>query len=151
LVNVVMQGFLLKHILKRISPQRLAMIGLATSVVAYCAYGLAPKSWMVFVIIVLNMPSAATGSALQSIVSGAADASIQGRTLGAVSSLNSMMAVLAPLAGAGLLALVSDAPAGDVRLGLPFFVGSVIQLIALALAIWHFSQRRPSAPNSQSP
>lgn len=125
------------------SPQRLAVIGLATSVVAFSAFGLVPQSWMVFLIIVLNMPSAATSSTLQSIVSGAAHASIQGRTLGAVSSLNSMVAVLAPLAGAGLLTLVSDAPAGDLRLGLPFFVGSLIQLIALVLASWHFSHRRP--------
>ena len=72
-------------------------------------------------------------------------ASIQGRTLGAVSSLNSMVAVLAPLAGAGLLALVSDAPPGDLRLGLPLFAGSLIQITALVLAIWHFSQRRPAA------
>jgi len=143
-VNVLMQGFLLKHVLKRISPQRLAVIGLATSAVAFCAFGLAPQSWMVFVIIVLNMPSAATSTTLQSIVSGAAPASIQGRTLGAVSSLNSMVAVLAPLAGAGLLALVSDAPAGDLRLGLPLFAGSLIQITALVLAIWHFSQRRPA-------
>ena len=144
-VNVLMQGVLLKHVLKRISPQKLAVIGLATSAVAFCAFGLAPQSWMVFVIIVLNMPSAATSSTLQSIVSGAAPASIQGRTLGAVSSLNSMVAVLAPLAGAGLLALVSDAPAGDLRLGLPLFAGSLIQITALVLAIWHFSQRRPAA------
>ena len=142
-VNVLMQGVLLKHVLKRISPQRLAVIGLATSTVAFCAFGLVPQSWMVFVIIVLNMPSAATSSTLQSIVSGAAHASIQGRTLGAVSSLNSMVAVLAPLAGAGLLTLVSDAPAGDLRLGLPFFVGSLIQITALVLAIRHFTRRRP--------
>ena len=141
-VNVVMQGVLLKHILKRISPQRLAVIGLFTAAVAYASYGLAPQSWMVFLIIVLNMPSAATGSTLQSIVSSAADAHIQGRTLGAVSSLNSMMAVMAPLAGAGLLTLVSDAPAGSIRLGLPFFVASLIQVIALVLAIRHFHSQR---------
>jgi hypothetical protein len=44
-----------------------------------------------------------------------------------------------------LLALVSDAPAGDLRLGLPLFAGSLIQITALVLAIWHFSQRRPAA------
>jgi len=97
---------------------------------------------MLFLIIVLNMPSAATGSTLQSIVSGAAGEKIQGRTLGAVSSLNSLMAVLAPVAGAGMLALVSHAPPGDMRLGLPFFVGGLIQLLALGLAVWHFQRQR---------
>jgi len=142
LVNVLMQGALLKHVLKRVSPQRLAVIGLCSSALAYVAYGLAPQGWMLFVIIFLNMPAAATGAALQSIVSGAAHANVQGRTLGAVASLNSMMAVLAPVIGAGLLAVVSGAPRGDIRLGLPFFVGAFIQVIAIVLAIWHFKRQR---------
>lgn len=141
-VSVLMQGVLLKHILKRISTQRLAVIGMCSASLAYVAYGLATESWMLFVIIVLNMFAAATGSNLQSIVSGAADENIQGRTLGAVSSVNSLMAILAPVAGAGMLALVSDAPRGDIRLGLPFFVGGLIQLLALGLAVWHFQRQR---------
>jgi DHA1 family tetracycline resistance protein-like MFS transporter len=150
-VNVLMQGVFLKHVLKRISPQLLAVIGLLSASIAYFAFGLATQGWMLYLIIVLNMPSAATNSTLQSIVSSAATAGIQGRTMGAVSSLNSMMAVVAPVAGAGLLALVSDAPRGDVRLGLPFFVGSLIQLFAMVLAVWHFRrQRRRSAARSST-
>jgi DHA1 family tetracycline resistance protein-like MFS transporter len=149
-VSVVMQGVLLKHILRRISPQRLAVIGLCSASIAYFAYGLATEPWMLFLIIVLNMPSAATGSTLQSIVSGAAGEKIQGRTLGAVSSVNSLMAVLAPVAGAGLLALVSHAPPGDVRLGLPFFVGGLIQLAALGLAVRHFQRQRVLATGISS-
>ena len=141
-VNVLMQGVLLKHILRRISTQRLAVIGMCSASLAYVAYGLATDAWMLFVIIFLNMFSAANGANLQSIVSGAAGETIQGRTLGAVSSVNSMMAVLAPVAGAGMLALVSDAPRGDMRLGLPFFVGGLIQLLALGLAVWHFQRQR---------
>ncbi len=149
-VSVLMQGVLLKHILKRISPEQLAVIGLCSATLAYLAYGLATEAWMLFLIIVLNMPSAATGSTLQSIVSSAADEKIQGRTLGAVSSLNSMMAVLAPVAGAGMLTLVSDAPHGDMRLGLPFFVGCLIQFIALGLAVWHFQRQRALATGTSS-
>ena len=141
-VNVLMQGVLLKHVLKRVTPKRLALAGMLTGALAYAAYGLASQSWMLFVIIFLNMPAAATSSLLQSMVSSAAPAAIQGRTLGAVSSLNSMMAVLAPVAGAGLLGLVSDAPLGDIRLGLPFFVGAAVQLLALVLALWHFKRQR---------
>jgi DHA1 family tetracycline resistance protein-like MFS transporter len=142
LVNVMMQGVFLKHILKRISPQRLAVIGLFTAAVSYAAYGLASQPWMIFLVILFNMPSAATNSSLQSMVSSAAPADVQGSTLGAISSVNSMMAVIAPLIGAGLLAFVSDAPRGDVRLGLPFFVGALIQLLAVALALRHFYRQR---------
>ena len=141
-VNVLMQGVLLKHVLKRVTPKRLALAGMLTGAMAYAAYGLASESWMLFVIIFLNMPAAATGSLLQSMVSSAAPAKIQGRTLGAVSSLNSLMAVLAPVVGAGLLGFVSDAPLGDIRLGLPFFVGAAVQCLALVLALWHFKRQR---------
>ena len=41
--------------------------------------------------------------------------------LGAVGSLNSLMAVLAPVIGAPLLALVSHLPQGDWRIGAPFY------------------------------
>jgi len=142
MVNVLMQGFLLKHILKRISPRRLAVIGMCSAGLAYMGYGLATEAWMLLVIIVLNIFSAATNSSLQSMVSSAADEKTQGRTLGAVSSVNSMMSVLAPAAGTGLLALVSSAPRGDIRLGLPFFVSSLIQFTALGLAVWHFQRQR---------
>ena len=141
-VNVLMQGVLLKHVLKRVTPKRLALAGMLTGALAYAAYGLASESWMLFVIIFLNMPAAATGSLLQSMVSSAAPAKIQGRTLGAVSSLNSLMAVLAPVVGAGLLGFVSAAPLGDIRLGLPFFVGAAVQFLALVLALWHFKRQR---------
>ena len=142
LVSVLMQGVFLKHILKRMSTQRLAVIGMCSASLAYIGYGLASEAWMLFVIIVLNTFSAANGSNLQSIVSGAADESVQGRTLGAVASVNSLMAVLAPVAGAGMLSFVSDAPRGDIRLGLPFFVGGLIQMLALGLAVWHFQRQR---------
>ena len=141
-VSVLMQGVLLKHMLKRMSSQRLAVIGMCSASLAYVAYGLATEPWMLFVIIVLNIFSAATGANLQSMVSGAADEKIQGRTMGAVSSVNSLMAILAPVAGAGMLALVSDAPRGDIRLGLPFFAGGLIQMLALGLAVWHFQRQR---------
>jgi len=141
-VNVLMQGVLLKHVLKLMSAQRLAVIGLCTGVFAYLGYGLVAEPWMLFVVIVLNMPAAATGSLMQSMVSGAAQANVQGRTLGAVSSLNSLMAVAAPVAGAWLMGLVSNAPRGDIRLGLPFFVGAGIQMLAVVLAIWHFRRQR---------
>jgi DHA1 family tetracycline resistance protein-like MFS transporter len=141
-VSVVMQGVLLKHILRKISAEHLALVGLASAAFAYLAYGLATQSWMLLVIIVLNILSAATGSTLQSIVSSAANEKMQGKTLGAVSSLNSMMAVLAPVAGAGMLSLVSTAPPGSIWLGLPFFAGSLIQFIALTLAVRHFHRQR---------
>jgi MFS transporter, DHA1 family, tetracycline resistance protein len=81
-------------------------------------------------------------AAVNSMISNAADAKSQGATLGAVSSLNSMMAVAAPLIAAPLLALVSHLPKGDWRIGAPFYFCAALQLASLLLAVWHFRKHR---------
>jgi DHA1 family tetracycline resistance protein-like MFS transporter len=62
--------------------------------------------------------------------------------MGAVSSLNGLMAVVAPMLGAPLLALVSHFPQGDWRIGAPFFFCAVLQVASLALAILHLQRHR---------
>jgi len=64
------------------------------------------QGWMMYTVIFLNVLGYTITASLQSIISGAADPQSQGQALGAVNSLNSLMAVLAPLFGAPLLAMV---------------------------------------------
>ena len=141
-VSVLVQGVLLGPLLKRFSPQRLAVVGLVSSTLAYAAYGVATQGWMMYAVIVCNMLSFTVTASIQSIISGAADADTQGRTMGAVSSLNSLMAVIAPVLGAPLLALVSHLPAGDWRIGASFYLCAALQLAALVLAWRHFRGAR---------
>ncbi len=140
--SVVVQGFLLGRLLKRYSPQKLAIWGLVSSTLAYLAYGGATDGWMMYAVVSLNLLGYTVNAAIQSILSGAADASSQGQTLGAVSSLNSLMAVVAPLVGAPLLGIVSHLPVGDWRIGTPFYVCGALQAVALWLAWAHFRRVR---------
>ena len=142
ITSAVVQGFLLGRLLKRFSPQRLAVVGLVSSTLAYVAYGAAIEGWMMYAIIVCNILAFAVPASIQSIISGAADATTQGRTMGAVSGLQSLMAVVAPLLGAPLLGIVSHLPRGDWRIGAPFYFCAFLQLIALALAWMHFNKAR---------
>ncbi len=141
-VSVVVQGFLLGRLLKRYSPQRLALVGLVSSVAAYLCYGLATQGWMMVLIIVLNFLAFAVPASIQGIISRAADASEQGQAMGAVSSMNSLMSVIAPIIGAPLLATVAELPQGDWRIGAPFFLCAALQAAALALAWVHFRGAR---------
>jgi MFS transporter, DHA1 family, tetracycline resistance protein len=142
LVSAVTQGLLLERILKLVSPQRLAVLGMVSSTLAYLLWGAATQGWMMYAIIFLNILGATVTSAIQSIISGAADEKSQGTTLGAIGGLNSLMAVLAPPIGATLLTLVSDLPKGDWRIGAPFYFCAVLQGAALVLAIGHFRRER---------
>jgi DHA1 family tetracycline resistance protein-like MFS transporter len=140
--SAIAQGLLLGRLLKRFSPQRLAVFGMVSSTLAYAAWGAASQGWMMFAIIFLNLLGATVSAAIQSIISGAADARSQGRTLGAVSGLNSLMAVIAPVLGAPLLVMVSHLEKGDWRIGTPLYFCALLQAAALLLAVSHFRRER---------
>ena len=138
------QGVLLKPLLKRFSPRKLAVMGMTSAALAYFGWGLATQAWMLYAIIFLNVLGGVASASMQSIISNAADATRQGQTMGAVSSLNSLMAVIAPVIGLELLRWVSDLPPGHVLIGLPFFTCAALQLAAMLIALRFF--RRQGAP-----
>jgi DHA1 family tetracycline resistance protein-like MFS transporter len=146
LVSAVVQGFLLGRMLKRFSPQKLAIWGLVSSTLAYVGYGAAGEGWMMFVVIVANILGFTVADSIQRISSGAADPTTQGRTMGAVSGLQSLMAVVAPVLSAPLLGIVSHLPRGDWRIGMPFYFCALLQLAALGLAWMHFNKAGVSPP-----
>lgn len=138
--SVIVQGFLLGPLLQTFTPQKLAVLGLVSSTFAYLCWGAATDGWMMFAVIAVNLLGATVAASIQSLISGAADESDQGRTLGAVSSLNSLMAVVAPVIGAALLAMVSHYPKGDWRIGAPFYFCAALQAASLVFAILHFKR-----------
>lgn len=136
-VSAFSQGVLLKPLLARFSPQRLAIVGLLVGCASYLGFGLATQGWMVYAVIALGLLGGMAQAAMQSIVSNAADPTRQGQTLGAVASLSSLMAVLAPVVALELLRWVSQRPPSDWLIGLPFFTCSALQLAA-AIVAWRF-------------
>jgi DHA1 family tetracycline resistance protein-like MFS transporter len=144
LASALMQGLLLGRLLTRFGERRVVMAGIVSGVFAYLLYGLAQHGWMMYAIIAGNLLAFAVAPALNAIVSRAADPREQGLAMGALSSLASLMAVIAPMFGAPLLAEVSHLPAGDWRIGAPFFLSALLQVGALVLATLHF-RRHPVA------
>ena len=142
IISALVQGVLLGQLLKRFSAERIAVLGMLSSMLAYACWGLATASWMMYAVIFANLLGATVSASMQSIISSAADARSQGQALGAVSSLNSLMAVVAPVIGAPLLGAVSHLPAGDWRIGAPFYLCASLQAAALWLAIRHFRRKR---------
>ena len=141
-MSVIVQGFLLGRLLKIFPPQRLAVIGLISSALGYALWGAATQGWMMFAVIAINLFGFTVTATVQSMISSAADSKSQGQTLGAVNSLSSLMAVVAPVLGAPLLGLVSHLPKGDWRIGAPFYFCAALQTVSLGLAFFHFRQQR---------
>lgn len=142
--SVLVQGVLLKRLLARFGAKRLAAIGLFSGTVAYGLWGLATHGWMMYGVIALNLFGFTAAAAMQSLVSNAADSMAQGQTMGSLSALNSLAAVLAPMIGAPLLGVVSHLPPGDWRVGAPFFFCSALMAVATAIALHHFA-KKPAA------
>jgi DHA1 family tetracycline resistance protein-like MFS transporter len=146
LMTFFVQGFLLKHLLKIVSPQRLAAVGLIGSSLTYLGFGLASEGWMMFVVIVVgNLVAGGAQASIQSLISNAAGPREQGQTMGSVASLNSLMAVVAPLVSASLLGVVSHRPLGDIWIGLPFYFCALLQAVGAWTAIQHFRRQRAAS------
>ncbi len=143
--GALVQGVLLGRLLERFSARRLAVLGLTSSTLAYLLFGAATHSWMMFAIIFANLLGSTVAPAFQSIISGAADERSQGKTMGAVSGVNSLMAVLAPLFSAPLLTVVSHLPRGDWRIGAPFYFCALLQGCGLVLTFLYFRSHREAA------
>jgi len=145
--SVIVQGWLLKHLLQRFAEAKLALLGLVSSSLAFLGWAMATQGWMMYAIIALNLLGFAVANVVQSMISKAADAHSQGQTMGAVASLNSLMAVLAPVIGSALLGMGSthtgDA-GGRWLVGLPFYFCSALQL-GSALVAWRFFKQRQAA------
>jgi DHA1 family tetracycline resistance protein-like MFS transporter len=143
--GAIVQGVLLGRLLGRFGARRLAVMGLISSTIAYLMFGLIGAGWMMYAVIFANLLGSTAAPAFQSIISSAADARDQGKTLGAVSGINSLMAVVAPTLGAPLLTMVSHLPKGDWRIGAPFYLCALLQLLGLVFAVQYFRTHRRAA------
>lgn len=139
LMAVLVQGFLLKYLLRHLSARTLAVGGLMASTLTYLAFGAITQGWMMFVVIIAGtLLGGGAAAVIQSLVSNSADARSQGQTMGAVAAVNSLMAVMAPVISASLLGIVAHLPKGDWRMGLPFYFCAALQLIGTGFVAWHF-------------
>ncbi|TAK78265.1 MAG: MFS transporter [Aquabacterium sp.] len=149
---VLVQGFLLRRAQKWMPLEKLVCIGLVSATIAFAGYGLVPLGWMIFVIVAANVFGYMVQPGLQSLIANSVDPSRQGESMGAVSSINSVAAVLGPLLGTPLLAAVSHYPPGDWRLGAPFYLCAAIQGVAAVIGLRHFSRTpHPAAKPSTLP
>lgn len=137
---VLVQGGLMRQVEKFMPLSKVVSIGLVSATLAFAAYGLVPVGWMIFVVVVFNAFGYMVQPGLQSVVSNAVDPTRQGESMGAVSSINSVAAVLGPLLGTPVLAAVSHYPQGDWRLGAPFYLCAAIQAVAAIIGLRYFSR-----------
>jgi DHA1 family tetracycline resistance protein-like MFS transporter len=151
MVAMIVQGLLLGRLIKGLGEHGLILAGLASGVLAYAGYGLAPQGWILYLIIASNFLAFGSVVTIQGIVSKSAGPEEQGRVMGTLSSLQSLMGVMAPIIATSVLGQVTGLPTSDWRVGAPFFVSALLQLLSLLIAWRHFAAERRSPPATVSP
>jgi multidrug resistance protein len=111
IVGALIQGWLLRRLLRRYQEISLLMVGMFLYTIALILfpYGLVPEHY-VFLMVLVSIGSAFIHPVLSSLISQRADASEQGMTLGVSSSLGSLARATGPFLGLASFSLFPPHP-----------------------------------------
>jgi DHA1 family tetracycline resistance protein-like MFS transporter len=124
LLNVAVQLFLTRRVLRRTGERRAAVIGLFASTATFTAFAVVTQGWQVYAFYLFGCVGALAYPALNGLMSRSVDATRQGALQGGIGAMNSVAQMAGPLLATQALA------AGSAR-GFP---GSAFALAALLTA-----------------
>ena len=127
----IVQGGLVQPVIKRFGERRAILGGLVIAVITYLGYGMATAGWMLLAFIVFGSIGGVAGPAIQGLVAGTVAPHDQGKVQGAIQSLMSLTAIVAPLLfTAGLFSYFTSDAAPIELPGAPFLLGAVMYAAA---------------------
>ena len=128
---IVVQAWLIRHMLARYGTQRTAYIGLVLTIASFVGYALVPFGWMMYGIIVFGAAQGFIGPSVQSLMSSRIPADAQGELQGALGSMASLVSILSPPFMTQTFAYFSAANAPIYFPGAPFLAAALFTLLAL--------------------
>ncbi len=132
----IVQGGLARRIIPALGERRAIVLGLLISVFNMTGYALASAGWMIYCILVIGSVGWIATPSLQGLISRAAPPDEQGAVQGALMSLNSVAAIVAPLVGTMVFAFsIQEGGTSGHFPGAVFLVNAVLMLAAMGLAI----------------
>lgn len=145
LMGALVQGGLVRRVVPRLGERRAILIGIAIATAAYVLYGLAFHPAMLLATILLGSLGAIGPPAIQSLVAGTVSPREQGATQGALTSLMSMTAIVAPLIATQLFSACTGDDAVVELPGIPFLAGALFMAISIPLLLRTFRRNPPAA------
>ena len=144
-LSIVVQGGLLGVLSRRIGDKWTAYIGLGFGVVGLLGFAFANASWLAVAFIIPTSLGFLSGPSLVSIMSNEVPADSQGELQGAIASLFSLAAVLAPIVMTQLFSYFSE-PGAPVHFpGAPYLASAILSVLGLVGVVWvlETAARRP--------
>jgi DHA1 family tetracycline resistance protein-like MFS transporter len=129
LAMALAQTFVTGRAIARFGEARAVVIGMVVGSLSFLAYVFATQSWMVFPIIVFSALQGLVYPSMNALLSRLTDASHQGALQGGMSSINSIAAIVGPLATTQALAFGAEhgEPGGG------FLLAALLALCALLI------------------
>ena len=134
--SAIVQAVLTRPAVARLGERGAVLVGTMFGVLGFALYGWAPRGWIFWTAVPLTALWGLGGPAAQAIMSRRVDASEQGRLQGANGSLRGITGMLGP----GLFTLMWVLGRAWHLPGAPFFVSSLLLVVALAVAL-HVTRR----------
>ncbi len=143
----VVQGILIRPILKRIGERNAVMLGLGVDVLAFVMLGFVTNGWIALALTPFTALGSIAGPALQGIMSRTAADNQQGELQGALTSINAVATIIAPLMMTQLFFFFTHEDAPIYLPGAPFLFSAVVVLGAIAIFV---PVRRALPPRDQN-
>lgn len=131
----IVSGGLTGPLVKKFGERRALIFGLVVGATSFLLYGLAPKGWMMYAIIIAGSIGGIGTPALQAIISKLTPATEQGAVQGAIASVQSLAAILGPLMATGLFGYFTSNAAPFKLPGAAFIASAILVAIACLLAV----------------
>jgi DHA1 family tetracycline resistance protein-like MFS transporter len=150
LMTAVVQGGIIRPVVARFGERRTIVAGLSFSLIGYLLYTLPTQGWMMYGVIVLNGFDYAVKPISQSLLSGLVSARQQGAIQGALASQTALATIVGPLLATNLFAYFISVSAPHRLPEIPFWLGALLFLLALGLAVMTFSRELCRSPSSKA-
>lgn len=145
--GVIVQAGLVKPIVARLGERLALILAQSVGIFSFTLYGLASQGWMMYAIIALAALSNLGQPLIQSFLTREVSPQEQGTLQGALAGAQSLTVAAGGLLGGFLFSLVAKPTLAYSWLGLPFFVGALLYLIAVSntVRLFHSTPETPAA------
>lgn len=130
----LVQGVLIRRIIPLIGERKGIYYGLSLYLLGFTLFAFATDSWMMFVFSIPYAFSGLSGPSMQSIMTKQVSSNAQGELQGAITSVISLTAAIAPPVMTGLFYHFTNENAVVFFPGAPFLLGALLTMVSIFLA-----------------
>ncbi len=132
---ILVQAFLIRWAIPAFGAYKAGVIGMLAIIIGFCGYAFSTQGWQMYPWLAVASISGFVTPALQSIMTAQIPANAQGELQGALSSLNSITAIIGPVMMTQLFAFFTGAGAPIYFPGISFFTAAVLSLLCLVIFV----------------